>query len=528
LADRFKGAWKAAAREMLGPWPATELPTGSDMPGSDLTRLVLDWVVSCMSPADEVRGSAKKLRLRARELERNNAYVTSYENLLTANVLGPIGITLQAKVRNNDGELAKIINRKIEEAWRVWSEGPVTLDGKQNLRDYSEVALETVARDGESFTHFWEGDEYRHGIALEGIDADLVDEEYNRSNREGNRIDMGIESDLRGRVVQYHVKKDYPSLFSAGAAPRYEIPASEMIHMFRPKRVKQPRGITWLGPTMIALRMLEGYEEAELIAARIAAAKMGFFQSQRADVTSEFSNKTADAKAAIRMEANPGTMEQLPIGWEFKEWDPQHPNTAFPAFVKGVLRKVATGLGVSYNALASDLEGVNYSSMRSGLLMERETWRVLQQWWIGQFQARIYRRWLASTITRGILVLDAREFERFYMVKWNPRGWQAVDPKKDAEAAVIEIRAGLTSRQRILAERGIDFEDVVEELAEEQELADELEVEIGGDPPAAAAAAADSETTDTGDDENGNGNGDGRGRDAVLAAMRLERFGRSG
>lgn len=539
-ADALLSPWphvRRAFRELLGPWPATEFP-GFPTAGSsgDLTRLVLDWVAACMSPDDEVRGSVRKLRARARELSRNNAYVQSYLNLLTGNVIGPTGIGFQARVRDNSGDLNKLINRKIGDAWYQWCNGPVTRDGRMNLTAYCEAALATVANDGESFSRFWEGDRFEHGLALEPIDCDLVDEDYNRRETGMNDIRMGVEVDGDGRPVNYYVRDGYPSLFLGGTRERTAIPASEVIHMMRFRRVNQTRGVTWLGPTMIALRMLEGYEESELVAARIAASKMGFFQSQKPDVTSEFADAKTDAKEPIRMEANPGTMEQLPVGWEFKEWSPDHPTSAFPSFVKGNLRKIATGLGVSYNALASDLEGVNFSSLRSGLLMERDTWRKLQQWWIGEFMQRVYRRWLASALLRGIITLDARDFRKFYMVKWSPRGWPWVNPKDEADAAVTQIGAGLNSRQRIVAERGDDFYDIAEELAEEAEEADELNINITPAPATpAAATTVPGDTTTSGDGTtttapsgngtSGNGTKPKKARKEVLEALRRERRG---
>jgi capsid protein len=57
------------------------------------------------------------------------------------------------------------------------------------------------------------------------------------------------------------------------------------------------------------------------------------------------------------MSAEPGSFEQLSAGMSISSWDPQHPVTAFSEFHKAVLRGIASSLGVSYAALASDLEG---------------------------------------------------------------------------------------------------------------------------------------------------------------------------
>lgn len=520
IGDRLRGA----VRELLGPWPATEFPaqTGGS---ADLTRLILDWVTACMNPDDEVRGTLKKLRGRARDLERNNAYVTSYLDLLVTNVIGANGIPLQAKVRDNDGKLNTMINGKIEEAWKDWAENPVTADGQMNFADYLRLALPTAARDGEGFSRIHRGDQFPHGLALSGFDADLVDDSFNRAaGQGGNEVRMGIEVDELGRRIAFHVFDDYPGSFGGGARERNPIPAADVIHLVKYRRVNQTRGITWLGPCMIALRMLEGYEESELVAARVAASKMGFFQSMKPEGSSEFSPaKTGDP---ITMDANPGTLEQLPVGWEFKEWNPDHPTTQFPAFVKGNLRKISTGLGIPYNLLASDLEGVNFSSLRQGELNARDRWRSVQSWLTTIVCRRVFREWLASVLTRRILVLDQRDFRRFYAVKWSTRGWPWVDPLKDVQAAEAAIRNGLTSRTRVLAEQGIDFEDILEELKEENELAAEAKVTITAPAAAPAGAAADDTEDDTDtedDDESGDGSENGNGRAEVIAAARERR-----
>jgi hypothetical protein len=63
---------------------------------------------------------------------------------------------------------------------------------------------------------------------------------------------------------------------------------------------------------------------------------------------------------------------------------------------------------------------------------------------------------------------------------WKGRGWQFIDPLKDLEALKMGVDLGVDSRQHANAEQGRDFEDVVEELAYEQEFADETGVDVSG------------------------------------------------
>lgn len=484
--------------EMSGPWSATDPALAAAMGGGSLNRLVLDWVSTCMSPDDEVRGSTRRWRGRARELERTNSYAASYLNLLGSNVIGPTGFAHKALVRNNDDKLAAGINARLEDGFAEWCEA-ASLDGQWSLTELSHQQIKTVARDGEGFVRLWRGPAHPDGLALEPIDPDLVDEGANQSpDRNGNgEIRSGVIVDQYGRRTGFVT---YPKLYTERrSSERVVIPASEMLHLYRARRVNQTRGISWFGPAMIALKMLDGYEEAELVAARISAAKMGFFEA-KTDEPPEVFNPNADARRPFTMEANPGTAETLPVGWTFKEWSPDHPATAFPAFVKNILRKVATALGVSYNALASDLEGVNYSSMRSGLLVERDTWRVLQAWWTSKFLRRVYREWVRMAMLSGRITLDGRDPSRYYDCAFIPRGYPWVDPLKEVQAAKLAIDSGLDSRTRIVGERGEEFADIVEEIAAEEELAKEKGVELHRDVAAAKPAASDDENDDTPDE----------------------------
>lgn len=130
-------------------------------------------------------------------------------------------------------------------------------------------------------------------------------------------------------------------------------------------------------------------------------------------------------------EAEPGHFEQLPDGVAFTPFDPQYPSNEFQPFMKTVLRGIASGLNVSYNGLASDLEGVNFSSIRSGVIDERDQWRSNQRWLIDSVMQRVFSKWLDTELLFGGLGgYDVRDFDRLNAVTWQPRGWAWVDPQK--------------------------------------------------------------------------------------------------
>jgi lambda family phage portal protein len=152
-------------------------------------------------------------------------------------------------------------------------------------------------------------------------------------------------------------------------------------------------------------------------------------------------------------------------------FDPTHPTSAFKDFNKAILRGIASGLGVAYNSLASDLEGVSFSSIRSGTIEERDQWRVKQNWMTQHFMTRIYEQWLSMQLLNGSLGLDMVNYDKLTEVRWQPKAWQWVDPVKDIQAGVSAVQAGIKTASDIIAEQGGDIEDVYDQLAYEQELA---------------------------------------------------------
>jgi lambda family phage portal protein len=237
--------------------------------------------------------------------------------------------------------------------------------------------------------------------------------------------------------------------------------------------------VPWISNGIRALAMLDGYGEAELTAARVAAAKMGFY---RIDADAEPDGELAEDGALVQ-EASAGTFELLPKGVDFQQFDPQHPTTAFKEFVSAMLRPVAAGAGVSYNAFANDAEGMNYSALRATELEDRDEFRTLQQWMISGLCEPVFSAWLRESLITGALGLPAGKMWKFDAPNFVPRGWQWVDPLKEVAAVEKAVALGISSRTATVAAQGGDFAETIAELKAEKALMGDLI------PPAAALAA---------------------------------------
>lgn len=447
----------------------SSMPAKRSYAGAGTGRLYHSWTTTNQSADAELRFNLTSLRARSRELEANNDYAKKFFRMVKTNVVGRDGIKLQSQVKNDSGKPDEKARTKIEEAWTRWiKKGFCDVTGEYSFRDIQKLVISSAARDGELLIRKIQGFDNDFNFALQLIEADHLDEKMNDNLASGNKVKMGVEYDQWNRRIAYHVYKNHPGDYFYGSTfgEKIRIPADEVIHFYLPMRISQTRGIPWMHAAMTRLNMIGGYEEAELVAARLAAAKGGFYET---DPEGQYIGDDQEGDQPIQ-ELEPGMLEALPRGWKFHAYDPQHPTTAFEAFEKAILRGISSGLDVSYNYLANDLEGVNYSSIRAGVLDERDVWRDLQAFLIEHFLMIVFEEWLKMALLTQQVALPSSKFDKFSAAKWQPRGWQWVDPQKDIQAKIMEINAGLNSATDIAAEQGKDLEELYQQLQREMQL----------------------------------------------------------
>ena len=445
-----------------------------------VSRLLSDWVTASLAIDADIRAGLTVLRSRSRDLCVNNPYGRRFLSLLAANVVGPGGIRLQSKCRVRDGKaLDYDANRKIEAAWGEWCRpANCTVTRRLSFADVCSLGVKGLARDGELIDRTVSGfklNDYR--FALQLLDPEHLDHDYTDLQR---RIIMGVELDEWSGPVGYHLLVHHPGRSDYPATPaqkRQRIPADEILHVFDPDRAEQTRGYPWTAAAMKELHQLGHYRYSEVVAARVAAAKMGFFE-RSGDGAYPYDDK--DASGNLIDEVAPGKFQELPQGYKFTAFDPTHPNTAFGDFQKSALKGIASGLNISYISLANDLTETSYSSGRQGLLEERNFYQILQGFMVEHFVQPVFDRWLPHAIISGKLALPMRDIDRWNSPLWQCKRWDWIDPSKDIDASEREVRLGVNSRTRIAADKGRDIEDVYEDLANETAAAKEKKIDVAG------------------------------------------------
>lgn len=150
-----------------------------------------------------------------------------------------------------------------------------------------------------------------YGFALQFIEADHLDETFNREIRNDGRIEMSVEMDRFRKPTAYHLLVKAPNGgYLQPGNERIRVPASEIIHGYVVNRPAQVRGIPWAVSAMSRLHMLGAYEESELVAARVASAKMGFLPALMARATLVKTSRTTTRPSWKRSPAHLSSSRQ--------------------------------------------------------------------------------------------------------------------------------------------------------------------------------------------------------------------------
>ena len=445
---------------------------------------------------DDLAKQLPVLWARSTGLARNNEWAQRYLLELDDNVLGPVGMTLQMKLKRRprgaaEPEPDKESNAAVEAAWQQWGAEDCEASGL-NWLDTESLALSTLARKGEISYRLLPG-RGPMGFQIQLFDPTLIDVTLNRTYG-GRRVRMGKEIDDAGKVLYYWLQAaktgDSPEYVTVGRHVR--IPAEEIRHYYLTEEVGQLRGIPWLTVGARRLWMLKDFEESAAVASSNAAKRQGFFFSPTGEAPAGFADTVVSsvldaAKAAGKVLSPdeikqvlaaaekyattvPGQFDTLPQGYQFAPFESKWPEISADAYVKSQVRGFAAARGISYVSLGNDLEAVNYSSAQVGILGEREHYKKTQARLRNWLHAQVFSAAIPYLAMRAPGLQISRIEEYRAAATWQGHRWAPIDPQKAASAAETNLALKLTSRKRLILERGEDPDEIAAEVATEEAL----------------------------------------------------------
>ena len=462
-------------------WPRVR--ASADYEAAAGTRRTTGWSPATSDINTLVFRNADTLRSRSREMARRNPWASNALDAFVANCIG-IGI----KPQPLQGDAAA--RARIQELWLRWTD-EADAAGLTDFYGIQALACRSVMEAGECLIRLrprLPKDGLSVPLQLQLLEAEHLPAAETRKLENGNYIRAGIEFNGIGKRVAYHLYREHPGDTSnpMASSELVRVPAEFVLHLFRPLRPGQLRGQPWLTQVLIKLHELDQYDDAELVRKKTAAMFAGFV-TKNSPQDSLLGEANPDASGAALAGLEPGTLQVLLPGEDVTFSAPADVGASYETFMRVQLRSIAAGMGITYEQLTGDLTGVNYSSIRAGLLEFRRRCEQFQhQVIVFQMCRPIWRAWIDAAVLAGALPAGDGNYD----VKWIPPGFAWVDPLKDIKAQIMAVRAGFKSRAEVVSEQGYDAEEIDREIAADNARADALGLEYDSDPRKEASAGS--------------------------------------
>lgn len=474
------------------------------------TQEMGDWLPWIRSPDSEINFYRDRMVARSRDLARNDGWASGGITRILDNTVGahlrlscnPDYRALSRINKGFDAVWAAEFGRAVEALWRGYSEDLGHWNDVSRQLTVSQqfrLALRHKLVDGEDlFVAHWMPERIGRGAAKYAtafllVDPDRLSNPYQMVDSKHRR--GGVEIDDNGVPVGYWIRKAHQNdWYNAVESMEWEFVPREdedgwrrVIHDFERDRAGQNRGLGVFIPVLAHAKMLARYYGVELQAATIAATfgtyvtspydpnmvesamdsegeNLGFYQSLRAD--------WAEKRPAM---LNGARIPTLAPGESINAVGATHPHDGFGEFAHEMLRSIASALGVSAEQITQDWSKTNYSSARAALL---ESWKTLTrrsaEFKVGT-ATPLFASWLREAIENGdlddVLPAGAPDYVEaataYSRCDWLgvARGW--VDPVKEKQGAILGLDGGLSTLKRECAEQGLDYEEVIQQRANE-------------------------------------------------------------
>lgn len=437
--------------------------------------------VTITGPNAPIERSLATLQSRSHSAIRNNAYARKAKETYVANLVGT-GIKPQWG------------NEAIQALWDDW----VTMadaDGVDNFYALQAMVAGSQFEAGEALarTRFRRlSDGLPVPLQLQLIESEHLDPSYSIAAPNGRVVRMGIEFNGIGQRTAYHLWRHHPhESLTFAYNERVPVPASQVIHVYRRTRPGQLRGVPELTSVIVRLYEIDEMQDATLARQKLAQL-FGAFVRRKTNADPEDLGPYFGKQVSVAGQDADRIDEFVPGGIHYLE-DDEEVNFSNPPDVGGNYREwlrsellaVAAGAGITYEQLTGDLSGVNYSSIRAGLLEFRRRAEALQaHLMVHQFCRRVAGIWLDTAVTSGALNLPnyATERSRYLAIDWIAPKWSWVDPLKEVNADLIEVRAGFKPRSEAAGERGWSIEQLDEEISKGNASADSYGLLMDSDP----------------------------------------------
>ena len=411
--------------------------------GATSTRVDQTWIDSYSSSGLRHLRKAKlgKMRDRARQLDRDNILAGAILDRSTENVVST-GFTLRPKTPDAD------FNSRASDKFARYAE-TCEIRGLFSLDECTALAWRAANRDGDVGVQLLEDG----GIQL--LEGDFIESPNEKTSLpSGHGIDEGVQVNESNTPVAYWVKSK-----RNGRTSHAPIDADAFIYLPRMNRINQVRGEPVFAPLFPLFDQIDGYMEAEVIAARMAANFGLFWKSKGRKLAGMTKQDDSQGTARPILWSEPGTIVDGSEDDEITQIKPEHPHQQFDAFLSTLVRFTGLKLGLPLELSMLNFTQANYAQSRGVLLQAQRTFRCQQRWLNERFLRRLYRWRISKWIKGGDLDPPNPRTDQFanpteWMHQWRPPGWKWLDPVKELQGIGLALDMDITTLEAEIAKLG--------------------------------------------------------------------------
>lgn len=424
----------------------------------DFTKRQHIFVTPQDTRTDVTTQSRKQVLGLARYWFYNSPVVRGAIDCMVRNAIGP-GIKCQARTSDEGW------NRETEQWFSDWSLA-CDVRGLLDFNALQQVCTRTMLRDNEVFLALVSTD--NEWPQLQIIESHRCETPTYLANE--SRVVDGVRINAQGRPLSYYIRLGDSDKFS-------EVQAADVIVLAERDRADELRSISRL---VTCLNLIQDREEI------LSNTMVGIKRSSTIGLALEgegaagFFGPTTTTDEGITTDKvfGSGAIWNVPAGRKIREIKDDRPSPNLSDFMDQFLRAVASGLGLPYEYLwKADLSG---PSQRFVLAQAQRRFDEIAQAVTTQLVSRV-RLWaLAKAIKRGDLT-PPRGMDRWWTAVYHTPQRTTIDAGRDSAADREDFKLGIRTLADIAAERGSDWQEIVDQRVAEQVYIKQKAQEAGVD-----------------------------------------------
>lgn len=457
-------------------------------------RQTSQWATNGNDADAVIQRDLPTLRERSHDAIRNFPLATGAINTVCTNVIGT-GLRMKSQIDRN---VLNFANEEEADAWEahaerefnLWSES-TECDAARTLNFYAqqELAYRSAKESGDVLTLTplipRKGSPY--DLKLKMIEGERLSNEDNK--KDSSTLVGGVQKDTNGAPEKYHILKQHPgNIYSFGKREWDIIDAfgektgrRNVIHLFKPLRPGQTRGVPYLSPVTEMLKQLSDYTDNEVEAAVLSAAYTVFHKSKYNDGASSLDALDPDKAAGTssvptdQLKIGGGMIIGIGADDEIAFFDPKRPNTAFDPFIQAMLRQIGVALEIPFEILIKHFTA-SYSAARGALLEAWKFFRKDRAWFVSHYCKPIHEVWMDRAVATGRLVapgyIDDMSIRKAYLgTVWTGPPPGQIDPLKEGMASKLLCDEDFSTRaEETMKLNGGDFEKNLPQRVKEERL----------------------------------------------------------